>query len=228
MPQQSVWEKEYRNPRLVTKESEPQNDVLRFLKFLRKEAGIKLEGLTVLDAGCGTGRNSNYIAELGNTVSAFDISPTALRLAESRAKKLKLDVEYLHHDMGSSYPWKNETFDIALDITSSNSLNNRERAIYVSEVSRVLKKDGFFFVKALCKDGDDNAKALIKKNPGPEKDTYIMKEMKLVERVFTREDFIKIYSPYFKIIKLTKKTSYTKFNNQSYKRNFWLAYMQKI
>ena len=228
MPQDIAWENEYQNPQLITKEDRPQKDVLRFFKFLKKVGGIALENLTVLDLGSGTGRNANYLAELGNKVIGLEISPTAIDLAESRAKEMRIEVEYLLHDIGSVYPFDNETFDLVLDVTSSNSLNSKEREIYLSEVFRVLKKGGYFFVKGLCKEGDKNAKALIKINPGLEPDTYINEDMNLIERVFTQQDFINLYAKYFKIIKLIKKTNYTRFRGQSYKRNFWLAYMKKI
>ena len=228
MPQDIAWENEYQNPQLITKEDRPQKDVLRLFKFLKKVGGIALENLTVLDLGSGTGRNANYLAELGNKVIGLEISPTAIDLAESRAKEMRIEVEYLLHDIGSVYPFGNETFDLVLDVTSSNSLNSKEREIYLSEVFRVLKKGGYFFVKGLCKEGDKNAKALIKINPGLEPDTYINEDMNLIERVFTQQDFINLYAKYFKIIKLIKKTNYTRFRGQSYKRNFWLAYMKKI
>jgi uncharacterized protein with ParB-like and HNH nuclease domain len=50
--------------------------------------------------------------------------------------------------------------------------------------------------------------------------------MGLTERVFGEQDFQNLYSKYFYIIRLEKKTSYTRFKNQSYKRNFWIAYMR--
>lgn len=225
--QDAVWEREYRNPQLVTKDEKPQKDTLRFLKFLKKEEGVLLEGLHVLDLGCGTGRNSNYLAERGNTVTGFEISQTAIDLARTRAEALMLLVEYLHHDIGAKYPFDDDTFDLILDITSSNSLNEKEREIYLAETHRVLKKGGYFFVKTLCKDGDQNVKSLLKKFPGTEPDTYINKDMGLTERVFSEQDFRSLYVKYFKIIRLEKKTSYTRFKNQSYKRIFWLAYMKK-
>ncbi len=227
MAQGIAWEKEYQNPQLVTKEQGPQKDVLRYLKFLKKEQDIKLENLRILDLGSGTGRNANYLAELGNKVVGLEISPTATILAKSRAKDMDVDVDYQIHDIGLKYPFKNDKFDLVIDVTSSNSLDEKARAIYLTEVDRVLKKGGHFFVKTLCKDGDKNAKALIKKNPGPEYDTYINQDMNLTERVFTREDLTELYSKYFTIIKLLKKTNYTRFKGQSYKRNFWLAYMKK-
>ena len=227
MPQQAVWENEYRQPQLVTKEDQPQSDLLRFLKFLKKQLKREITGLKILDLGSGTGRNANFLAELGNKVFGFEISATAVALARARAREMKVAVDYQIADIGKKYLFDNESFDLVIDVTSSNSLNTKEREIYLSEVNRVLKKGGYFFVKGLCKDGDKNAKALLKKSPGTESDTYIIEEMKLEERVFTQADFVTLYSKSFEIIELTKKTNYSRFRGQSYKRNFWLAYMKK-
>ncbi|NQT49501.1 class I SAM-dependent methyltransferase [Candidatus Kuenenbacteria bacterium] len=227
MPQDTAWENEYKRPQLVTKDAKPQKDVLRFLKFLRKNANIDLENLNVLDLGSGTGRNANYLAERGNSAVGLEISATAVELAKSRAREMGLKVDYRLQSIGEKFPFDDGAFDIALDVTSSNSLNEKERDVYLSETHRVLKSGGYFFVKALCKDGDKNAKALIKNNPGPERDTYINKDMNLVERVFARQDFVDFYSKYFEVFSLEKKTNYTRFKGQSYKRNFWLAYLKR-
>jgi SAM-dependent methyltransferase len=226
--QDTVWEREYRNPQLVTKDEKPQKDTVRFLKFLKKEEGITLSRLHVLDLGSGTGRNANYLAEMGNIVTGFEISQTAIDLARTRAKASGLSAEYFRQDIGAKYPFGDNTFDLMLDVTSSNSLNEKEREIYLAETHRVLKAGGYFFVKTLCKDGDKNAKELLKKSPGAEPDTYINKDMGLAERVFSEQDLRGLYSRYFKIIRLEKKTNYTRFKNQSYKRNFWLAYLKKV
>lgn len=229
MVQFTAWEEEYQNPKLVTKEAEPQNDTLRFFKYLKKEAKIKLNNLKILDLGSGTGRNSNYLAQLGNLVVGLEISDTAVELATKRAEKMgiKERVKYLKQSIGSNYPFADEYFDLVLDVISSNSLNEKERAVYLKEVCRVLKVGGNFFVRALCKDGDKNAKNLLKINPGVESDTYFIKELGLTERVFSETDFRKIYGEYFKIKKLAKKSSYARFMGQNYKRNYWLAYLQK-
>ncbi|PIR90804.1 hypothetical protein COU05_00055 [bacterium (Candidatus Gribaldobacteria) CG10_big_fil_rev_8_21_14_0_10_37_21] len=228
MPQIKAWEKEYQNPQLLTKKEEPQNDLKRFFKFLRKTEKIIPEGLVVLDLGSGTGRNANYLAQLGSKVIGLEISKTALNLAKARAREEGVEVDYRLLDIGSIYPFENEQFDLVLDVMSSNSLNEKEREIYLKEVFRVLKNGGFFFVKALCKDGDKNAKNLLKINPSKEKDTYLNKDMGLTERVFTKDDFIKMYAQYFKVIQLIKKTNYAQFKGQSYKRNYWLGYLKKL
>ena len=136
------WEREYRDPKLVTGHAEPQGDTLRFFKFLNKERKFRIEGRTVLDLGCGTGRNSNYLANLGNTVIGIEISPTALGVAQARAKKLGAAVDYRHGDIGEPYDLPTESVDIILDVTASNSLDERGRAVYLQEMHRVLKPGG--------------------------------------------------------------------------------------
>lgn len=211
----------------MTKESEPQSDVKRYLRFLQRETGFILSNSKILDLGCGTGRNANYLAELGGEVSGLDISATAIALARERAGALNLTVHYSIGTMGSRLPYEATSFDLILDVIASNSLNEEERAVYLSEVHRVLKIGGHLFVKTLCKDGDKNAKNLLALHPGQEKDTYVIPEMDLTERVFSREDFQSLYGKYFTVLKLEKKSNYAKFRNQNYKRNYWLAYMQK-
>ena len=225
--QGNTWDKEYKNPLFVTKNEGPQADTLRFLKYLKKEEKFKLEDKVILDLGCGTGRNANYLAERENKVIGIEISKTALNLAKERANDLGLNVDYRLGDIGEKYNIDDNSVDVILDVTSSNSLDEKGREIYLNEMNRVLKKDGYIFVRALCKDGNKNVKNLLKDSPGREYDTYVIKEIGLTERVFSRDDFIKMYSKFFKILKLEKKTSYTTFNNRIYKRDYWLAYLQK-
>lgn len=225
--QGKVWDREYQNPKLMTGGDKPQADVLRFFKFLKKEKKFIIEDKKILDLGCGTGRNSNYLAERGNNVIGIEISKTALGVAQKNAREKNLTVDYRLEDIGKPYDIVDNSIDIVLDVTSSNSLDESGREIYLKEVHRVLKNDGYFFVRALCKDGDENAKKLLKRNHGKEKDTYFIKKLGITERVFSREDFVKMYSQYFNILKLEKKTGYTRFEGRVYKRNYWLAYLQK-
>jgi SAM-dependent methyltransferase len=238
--QGNIWDKEYNNPSFVTKHDEPQADTKRFLKFLKKEEKYKVQDKTILDLGSGTGRNSNYLAELGNEVIGIEISKNALEIAKARSDlgRSGLSVDYRLGDIGEKYDIPDNSIDIVLDVTSSNSLSEVGREIYLKEVNRVLKNGGprlaeasggggYFFVRALAKDGNKNVKNLLKLSPGPEYDTYTIKEIGLTERVFSREDFVKMYSQYFKILHLEKKTNYATFNNRIYKRDYWLAYMTK-
>lgn len=52
-----------------------------------------------LDLACGTGRNALYLAEKGFDVTAIDISPRAIRLAEQRARERGLKINWIVADL---------------------------------------------------------------------------------------------------------------------------------
>jgi SAM-dependent methyltransferase len=227
MSNREVWEREYNEFKLLVKarEARPTSDFVRFLRWLKKTEGWEAAGQKVLDLGSGTGRNAIYLASLGAEVVGLELASGALELAQARAAADKL--EFLRHDIGAPYPFPDAHFDLALDVTSSNSLTEKEREIHLAETRRVLRPGGWFFVRALCKDGDKNAQNLLKKFPGPEPDTYVMPELGLTERVFGEVDFRALYGRYFSLEKLIKKETHTLFNGRAYRRRFWLAYFKR-
>jgi len=246
MAQQEIWEKEYDEKKLVGGDK-PAASFRAFVKYLKKEFrkerrekgeensdGFVFKGMNILDLGSGEGKNALYCAERGGTVIGIEIARNALETAyesaEAKDREVRVaggSVEYKLDSIGEKFDIESDSQDIVLDVTSSNSLNEEERDIYIQEVERVLKPGGYFFVRALCKDGDENAKNLVKQFPGSEYDTYTMPDLGLTERVFTESDFRDMYGGKFNILKLQKEFHYTRFGDRSYKRGFWVAYMQK-
>lgn len=234
-----VWNKEYRNNKLMMGDK-PQKSFLRFISFVKKDikknTGIfSFLNLKILDLGSGNGKNSIFLAKKGCDVLGFDFSQDAILLAnklkEESKKEIKIQggkVDFINNAIDSKFNISSDTFDIALDVTSSNSLNQKGREIYLSETYRVLKKDGYFFARGLLKDGDKNAKYLLKNFHSKEYDTYTIPSFELSERVFLKNDLLKFYSSKFKILKFEKETHYTTYDNKKYKRNFWILYMKKI
>ena len=226
MAQFEVWENEYRNPKLITSSDEPQLDFKHYIKWLRKTEHVDLNGLRVLDLGSGTGKNSLFLVERGSEVTGIELSTTAVKIAEQRAEERGLFAEFIEGSFGNKFNFKDDEFDLIIDVVSSMSLSDKERAKYVSECIRVLKPGGHMFVKTLCKDGDKNAEYLLEHFPGKEENTYVMPGTGIVERVFSKEDIESLYRE-FNIQKLERKHSYTQMDGKSYKRNFWLLYLQK-
>lgn len=223
--QEHIWEKEYQNPQLVTLSNEPAQSFKDFVRFLRRDQKLELSNLNILDLGCGNAKNSFYLAEQGlnNKIVGVEISETALK----HARELAPEGNFIKQSIGVVLPFADASFDIILDVTSSNSLSESEREVYLKEIQRLLKPSGYLFIRALCKDGDKNAQNLIKEFPGKEKDTYVMPDLGLTERVFSKDDLVATYSHLGEMLYLDKETHYTKFNNQSYKRNFWVGCWEK-
>lgn len=221
----NAWDDEYQNPSFITLHDEPQPTVKRFFKYLKKERGIRPEGLTVFDAGCGTGRNANWLASKGATVYGLDISPAAISLAKERGEGLLVDYEV--GSLAEQLPYSDAQFDIVLDVTSSNALKTDERIQYLQELYRIMKPGAWMYVRTLCKDGDKNAQTLLKQHPGSEKDMYIMPQTDIEERVFTKKDLETLYSKHFSLEFLKKEHGYSRIENRQYKRFFWIMYAQK-
>ena len=228
-----AWEAEYSTKRLMTGEKPPKS-LLNWLKHVVLTKGLrgqseKLGGMTVLDLGSGEGKNALHVALMGATVHCIELASNAVQTTIKRAKEERLSDRVLvtYGSIGAPYQFPNETFDLIMDVTSSNSLSESERSTYLAESARVLKSDGMMFVRALCRDGDANAKKLLQLHPGSEHDTYIQPDWGLVERVFSEADLRALYGKYFIIQKLSKETHYTTLGARKYKRNFWILHLVK-
>ena len=217
---------------MLTRKNVPHADVVRFVRSLKKAgrkegAPLDLMGWRVLDLGSGTGRNSFYLGEQGASVLGYEFSEAALKIAERFSHGKGLDIAYEKRDIGQPYPIANESVDLVLDVTSSNSLDEKGRSVHLKEVARVLKPGGKFFVRALSKEGDQHAKYLVANAPGPEHDTYIHPDLKIVEKVFTEAEFRQLYGAYFTIESLERSYHYATVAGRRYKRAYWLAHMTK-
>ena len=217
----------------------PQKSFLNFLKWMKKEkktAGksFAFSGLKILDLGSGNGKNSVYSAEKGAEVYGIEFSKEAIKLAEKLKNKKQPEIkvaggaiEFQQASIGENFNFPENYFDIILDITSSNSLTEKERKNYLKESRRVLKEGGYFFARGLLKDGDKNAKFLLKNFPAKEKGMYTIPNFGLTEKVFSKEELEKTYKEFFKIKKFQKETHYTTYGNKKFKRNFWVLYLKK-
>lgn len=225
---QHAWEEEYRQKRLMTGDK-PAKSLLKWIKYLKKSQDIKSwGGLRVLDLGSGEGKNALYLAGLGAEVDGIEIARNAVETTRERVREAGLVgmVEIHQGSIGEKYDFPDDSFDCLIDVTSSNSLSADERDIYLAESVRVLRPGGQMFVRALCKDGDHNAKKLLQDHPGGEYDTYRIPEWGQTERVFSEADIRALYGAYFDILHLEKETHYSTFNGRTYKRNFWVMYLE--
>jgi len=68
-----------------------------------------VRGLTLLDAGCGTGRHCIRLAAKGAIVDALDFSPAMLERARLKAGAAK--IAFRQHDLAERLPFGDATFD---------------------------------------------------------------------------------------------------------------------
>jgi SAM-dependent methyltransferase len=219
------WEQEYRNPTFITMGTEPIADMRDFMKWLRRKQKVDTTDFVVFDAGCGNGKNVKYAVEhFCASGIGYDISKTAI----DHAKGLRdgFPIDYHTRSIGEPFELPDDSVDLIIDTTSSHALNAHERSVYLSEASRILKPGGYYFLRTLAIEGDTNAKNLIKEFPGTEPNTYILPGTGMTERVFSKSDIERDFAD-FNMLHMEKTSGYQKWGNQSYKRNYWIVYLQK-
>ncbi|MDT5312254.1 MAG: hypothetical protein QOE74_1274 [Mycobacterium sp.] len=92
----------------------------------------------VLDIGCGLGDNAVFLAENGHVVTGLDISPTALIIAEQRAKDAGVDVTFAVAD-STKLDGYTDAFDTVIDSGLFHSLDHEGRRSYVAAVHRATR-----------------------------------------------------------------------------------------
>lgn len=92
-----------------------------------------------LDFGCGTGRSTRFLDDLGFDTLGVDISQSMI----NQARKMKPKGNYMKVEDGSLSEIKCNEFDLVLSVfTFDNIPGEQKRERLVSELKRVLKPDG--------------------------------------------------------------------------------------
>ncbi len=115
------------------------------LRYLLKHYLLKYKTLnsSILDAGCGTGKNIEFFASLGFTnIQGFDYSADALEFCKQRGLTQVRAGNILAIDHAD------ETFDIVSCMDVLGSLATADRVLAVNELFRVLKPGGLLLCNA--------------------------------------------------------------------------------
>ena len=124
---------------------------------LKKDKPNYLEGLNILDIGCGGGLISEPMARLGANVTGIDASEKNINVAKLHSKKNGLKINYLN---SSPENLKHiEKFDIILNLEIVEHVNNVN--LYIRSCYKLLKKNGLMFTATLNRSFTSYVKAII-------------------------------------------------------------------
>ena len=102
----------------------------------------ELDGLKLLEVGCGRGGGASYIARYLKpaSVAGMDLCPQAVSLC----KQLHSDVSNLTFQEGDAeaMPFEDESFDVVLNVESSHCYPHMDK--FLTELRRVLRPGGRF------------------------------------------------------------------------------------
>jgi len=156
-------------------ESIQTTELLNLLRIFELESNTKLEGMSVLDAGSGSGHRITNVAEFftGCNFLGIDISEKSLEIA-NKIKNIKNleNIRFLKHNIMSGIDTLGK-FDMVLCMGVLHHLSNPERGLQM--LTHVLKDDGMIFLYLYGKLGGHKRmlnKELISILLGDEKSNY--------------------------------------------------------
>lgn len=101
--------------------------------------------LNVLEIGCGTGKNTEFLQTVATQLTAVDFSTEMLAVA--REKITAANVEFRQMDLRNEWQFAENSFDL---ITCSLALEHIENLDFVfAEVRKVLRSGGRFYIGEL-------------------------------------------------------------------------------
>ncbi len=118
-------------------------------------ANIPRRNAKVLDVGSGGGTDAIFMAQRGFNVTGIDISAAALKIAEKRAKKAQVEVNWLRGNV-LDLPIYNGTIDFITDRGLFHHIDDHNRAKYASEFFRILRNGGHAIIRGKSKETAHN------------------------------------------------------------------------
>ena len=110
-----------------------------------REALANLHFNSILEIGCGTGKNTAFLAQIGDSVHALDFSQGMIEKA--KAKVGAQNVRFSMTDITKKWPGKDGEFDLVVCNLVLEHIAHL--AFTFSEARRVLQNNGSFFVNEL-------------------------------------------------------------------------------
>jgi len=124
---------------------------------LKEDKSNYLEGLSILDIGCGGGLISEPMARLGAKVTGVDASEKNINIAKLHSKKNGLKINYLNNSPENLEHI--EKFDIILNLEIVEHVDNVN--LYIKSCYKLLKKNGLMFTATLNRSFISYIKAII-------------------------------------------------------------------
>ncbi|HEY1570388.1 MAG TPA: class I SAM-dependent methyltransferase [Pseudonocardiaceae bacterium] len=136
--------------RLVTIDARADDTTTREIDFLFAVSGLRSGG-TVLDVGCGAGRQSIALARRGCRVVGVDKSVEFLAVAAERAQQAGLSVEFRHADAREMD--FTDRFDLAVSFYTAFGYHDDDgNRLVVERIVQALRTGGHFVLDVTNRD----------------------------------------------------------------------------
>ena len=124
-----------------------KKNIIKHFDMKNKKNNKPLNGVSILDIGCGGGLLSEPMFRLGAKVTGIDASEKNIKIAKFHSKKQNLKINYLCTSPDNMKG--KEKFDVVLNMEIVEHVDNLD--LFLKESSSHLKKNGIMFIATLNK-----------------------------------------------------------------------------
>jgi len=186
-------EEEYWKTKWDKREIEEANDFARRSFSQIKDKDFK----TLLDLGCGDGRDSLFFANEGLNVTSVDFSESGIKKLNELSKEKGLKINTIQTDI-RKIKFPDNSFDVIYAHLSLHYFDDEITTQIFEKLFRILKKGGLIFIKCKSVEG-----ALYGQGENVGEDIYRKGHL----RHFFSEEYMKEKLRNFKILSVRKTSS---------------------
>lgn len=170
MPVQGGFKKQ--ETRIIPERAPPRfyAQHLKPYEFLKNEAAQRI----ILELGCGDGYGSFYLARIASRVVGIDYDEEAILRASNKYRKPNLTFLCMN---ATELGFKDGSFDAVCSFQVIEHIAEDKLTPYLSEIKRVLKAGGRFFLSTLNLEHNMKSPLTYKKNPAHCKE-FKLRELK--------------------------------------------------
>ena len=180
----------------------PDRNIIEIVKNILRNYSKK--DLSVLDVGCGNGRNSLIFDDISKPVihySGIDFSDTAIEYCKKKYAKEKI---FIKQNIAEPIRSSLKSFDLVIDCGCFHSILPEKRKIYIENIINITKKNTIYILGAWFKK-DSNLDIIT-----PRYFPYFS----IDEWLFNQKDISALFAPYFTLkSKKIDKTIYPDIND---------------
>lgn len=175
------FEKSFESGTFYNKQTQDERHLEQIIDILPIQ-----DGMRILDLGVGSGYLSFPIAKQYPTcqIVGLDIVEKALQTNQKRAEEEQLNnISFVNYD-GMNFPFENNSFDLVITRYALHHFPNIKFSL--SEVKRVLKPEGHFFLSDPRPNNCDNTRFV---------DEYMQLKKDGHIKFYTKQEWIMLYAP---------------------------------
>ena len=132
-------------------------NIKKYFKIKKREKTSSIEGIKILDIGCGGGLISEPMSRLGAKVTGIDASEKNINIAKMHSMESGLKINYVNTSPEKLEDF--ETYDVILNLEIVEHVDNVD--LYIKSCQKLLKKNGLMFTATLNRSLTSYIKAII-------------------------------------------------------------------